>query len=163
MRRCWATVAGHGVAVVLATSAPEKELKLLREALGAEDDLTAVTSADDADRAKPAPDLLQVALAKVDVTTDRAVMVGDTVWDGQACKAARVRFVGLLSGGISSTELRAAGAVAISTIPPTCWPISTTARSRRCGFDIEQIAPFPCDCRCGGTGPLSGQGDSLQR
>lgn len=112
-----AAVASHHVGVVLATSAPGNELKLLRAALNAEDTLTAVTSAEDADTAKPAPDLLEAALAKVAVTAANAMMVGDTVWDGQACQAAGVRFVGLLSGGIAEAELRAAGAIAVYDDP----------------------------------------------
>lgn len=112
-----AAVADRGVAVVLATSAPENELSLLRAALDAEDHLTQVTSAEDADTAKPAPDLLEAALTKVDVAPRHAVMVGDTVWDGQACRAAGVRFVGLLSGGISAAELTDSGAIAVYDDP----------------------------------------------
>ncbi len=112
-----AAVAGHGVGVVLATSAPENELKLLRDALDAEQHLTAVTSAEDAEAAKPAPDILQIALHKSGVTADHAVMVGDTVWDGKAAAAAGVPFVGVLSGGISADELKGAGAVAVYDDP----------------------------------------------
>lgn len=116
-RELLAAVAGHRVAVVLATSAPENELTLLRDALDAEEHLAAVTSAEDADTAKPAPDLLQAALTEVGAAAADAVMVGDTVWDGQACQAAGVRFVGLLSGGISAAELTDAGAVAVYEDP----------------------------------------------
>ncbi len=125
--------------MVLATSAPEKELKLLRDALDAEDHLTAVTSAEDADTAKPAPDILQVALTKIDVAADRAVMVGGTVWDGQACAAAGVRFVGC--SAVASLALSYALSVRspYMTIPPTCWPTSTTARSLHCGPDPREL------------------------
>ena len=116
-RELLATVARHGVSVVLATSAPADELTRLREVLDSEQHLTAVTSAEDADSAKPDPGILQPALAKVGVGADRAVMVGDTVWDGQAAAAAGVRFVGLLSGGIGAAELSEAGAVAVYQDP----------------------------------------------
>lgn len=108
-----AAVADHDVAVVLATSAPENELKLLRRALDAEQYLTAVTSAEDADEAKPDPGILQTALAKVDVAAAEAVMVGDTIWDGKAAGAAGMTFVGLRSGGIGEAELRDSGAAAV--------------------------------------------------
>ena len=108
-----AAVAGHGVDVVLATSAPESELELLRAALDAEPYLAAVTSAEDAESAKPDPGILQTALEKVGSTAAHAVMVGDTVWDGQAAARARVRFVGLRSGGIGTAELLEAGAAAV--------------------------------------------------
>ena len=112
-----AAVAARGVAVVLATSAPEDELKLLRAALDVEDRLTAVTSAEDAESAKPEPDILQTALAKVSVAASDAVMVGDTVWDGEAAGRAGVAFVGLRSGGIGEADLRNAGATAVYDDP----------------------------------------------
>ena len=111
------TVSEQQVAVVLATSAPEAELKLLRRALNAEKWITAVTSAEDVETAKPAPDVLAVALERVGLTPADAVMVGDTVWDGQACGTAGVPFVGLRSGGISAAELRDAGAIAVYDHP----------------------------------------------
>ncbi len=112
-RELLAAVASHGINVVLATSAPENELKLLRAALDAEPYLAAVTSAEDAESAKPDPDILQTALDRVGVVAADAVMVGDTVWDGQAAARAGVRFVGLCSGGIGAAELHDAGAAAV--------------------------------------------------
>lgn len=112
-----AAVAAHGVLVVLATSAPEDELKLLRAALDAEPYLTAVTSAEDADSAKPDPDILQIALDRVAVAPDRAVMIGDTIWDGKAAAAAGVTFIGLRSGGIGTDELRGSGAAEVYEDP----------------------------------------------
>jgi HAD superfamily hydrolase (TIGR01509 family) len=102
-----------GLQVVLSTSAPEDELKNLRAVLDVEDLLDHVTSAEDVEQAKPDPDILQVSLKRAGVPADRAVMIGDTVWDGEACKKAGVTFVGVLSGGISEAELRRAGAVAV--------------------------------------------------
>ena len=112
-----AAVAARGVAVVLATSAPENELKLLLEALDAQQHITAVTSAQDAETAKPDPGILQAALKAAGVAASDAVMVGDTVWDGRAAAAAGTAFIGLRSGGISTTELRDAGAVAVYDDP----------------------------------------------
>ena len=107
----------RGIAVVLATSAPEDELKELRRVLDAEQWLTAITSAEDAETAKPAPDLIQVALDRAGVAADRALFVGDTVWDGKACAKAGLRFVGVRSGGVSGAELREAGAVEVYVDP----------------------------------------------
>jgi phosphoglycolate phosphatase-like HAD superfamily hydrolase len=47
--------AGRGVRVVLATSAPEEELKLVRAVLDVEDQIHAVTSVEDVGRTKPDP------------------------------------------------------------------------------------------------------------
>ncbi|GGF40295.1 HAD family hydrolase [Subtercola lobariae] len=106
-------VADRGVRVVLATSAPEDELKKLRAALDSEDALHAVTSADDVETAKPEPDVITVALEKAGVAADRALMVGDTVWDVAASALAGVRCIGVKSGGIGADELRDAGAIAV--------------------------------------------------
>jgi phosphoglycolate phosphatase-like HAD superfamily hydrolase len=46
------------------------------------------------------------------VLPEKAVFVGDTVWDVIAAKRAGVPTIGLLSGGISAAELTGAGAVA---------------------------------------------------
>jgi HAD superfamily hydrolase (TIGR01509 family) len=99
--------------VVLASSAKSKELEAMRQSLGADDAITAVTSADDVKASKPAPDLVETALKRAAVPADRAVFVGDTVWDVYACRRAGVRCLGVLTGGISAAELLGAGAAAV--------------------------------------------------
>jgi phosphoglycolate phosphatase-like HAD superfamily hydrolase len=99
--------------VVLATSAGSDEFDALRAALGADDAVSAVTTDADVEEAKPAPDLIGVALEKVGVGPDRAVLVGDRVWDVKASARAGVPCVAVLSGGIGAAELRDAGAVKI--------------------------------------------------
>jgi HAD superfamily hydrolase (TIGR01509 family) len=106
-----------GLHVVLASSADPQEFAVLREVLGAEDAIETTTSAGDVERSKPAPDLVQVALQKAGITPQQAVFVGDTVWDVQACQRAGVPCIGLRSGGISTGELRDAGAVAVFADP----------------------------------------------
>jgi HAD superfamily hydrolase (TIGR01509 family) len=108
-----AEVAQRGVTVVLATSAAPDELELLRSVLGIEDVVAEITAAQDVEAAKPEPDLIDVALQQAGVSADRAVYVGDTVWDVKACGKAGVACVGVLSGGISAAELIEAGAVAV--------------------------------------------------
>jgi len=103
----------RGVVVVLATSAPQKELEALRSTLQVEDAVDVVTSAEDVDTAKPAPDIVQVALKRAQTAADESVMIGDSVWDVKAAGRAGVQCIGLLSGGISRAELLAAGAIAV--------------------------------------------------
>jgi HAD superfamily hydrolase (TIGR01509 family) len=105
--------ASRGWKVVLASSAQSKELAAMREALGADEAITAVTGADDVEASKPAPDLVVTALKRAAVPADRAVFIGDTVWDVQACRRAGVPCLGVLSGGISGAELLGAGAAAV--------------------------------------------------
>jgi HAD superfamily hydrolase (TIGR01509 family) len=107
------TLAERGYEVVLATSAPENELQMLRRTLDVEDAIATLTSAEDVAEAKPSPDIVQVALQKAGVAPDEAIFVGDTVWDVEAAGRAGVATIGLRSGGVSEGELRDAGAVAV--------------------------------------------------
>ena len=106
-------VADRGAVTVLATSAVPEELERLLDVLDLADVLDAVTAAEDVEAAKPDPELVQVALDKAGVPADRAVFVGDSVWDVQAAARASVPCVGVLTGGTSAAELTEAGAVAV--------------------------------------------------
>ncbi|WP_158373353.1 HAD family hydrolase [Cellulosimicrobium cellulans] len=106
------TLADRGVRVVLSTSAAPEELERLRATLDV-DDLVQVTGAEDVDEAKPEPDLVHAALDLAGVPADRAVFVGDSVWDVEAAVRAGVPCIGVLSGGTSEAELRDAGATAV--------------------------------------------------
>lgn len=112
-RELLARLAEADVTVVLATSAPEDQLKSLRKELDIEHALTAVTSADDVETAKPAPDIVETALERAGVEAADAIFIGDSVWDVQAAGRAGVACIGVLSGGFSAAELRDAGAIAV--------------------------------------------------
>jgi HAD superfamily hydrolase (TIGR01549 family) len=103
----------RGHRVVLATSAPEDELKMLLAVLDVDDTVQAVTSSEDVGNAKPDPDIIRIALQKAGVSPREAVMVGDSVWDVEAADRAGVRCVGVLSGGVGREELLSAGASAV--------------------------------------------------
>jgi phosphoglycolate phosphatase-like HAD superfamily hydrolase len=105
--------AERGLSVVYCTSGDEQDVEDFRRKLGCDDVVSAVVGAADVAQSKPAPDIVRAALAAVDVSPDRAVMVGDTVYDVRAARAAGVACIGLRSGGISERELRDAGAVAV--------------------------------------------------
>lgn len=107
----------RGLTLVLATSAPEHELKNLRKVLDLEEAVDVVTSSEDVDTAKPAPDIVQVALSRTKVSAAEAIMVGDSVWDVKAAGAAGVACIALLSGGTSADELKSAGAAAVYADP----------------------------------------------
>ena len=105
--------ANRDLRVVLASSASEREMRALRDALDAEDVVTTATSSGDAEQSKPAPDILQIALERGEVGPDAAVFIGDTIWDVQACKKAGLVCIAFLTGGTSREELREAGAVEV--------------------------------------------------
>jgi HAD superfamily hydrolase (TIGR01509 family) len=106
-----AATSRRGLNVVLATSAKDEEIDFMLDALGARDAVGTVVSSGSVGRAKPAPDIVEVALTESRTDRRRAVMVGDAVWDVIAAARAGIPCVGLLSGGIAEQELRDAGAV----------------------------------------------------
>lgn len=105
--------ARRGWRTVLASSASARELEVLRAVVDADDALTAATSADDVEHAKPAPDVVGAALRRVQGDPERSVLIGDTVWDVRAARRAGVRCVAVLTGGFSRQELNAAGAMEV--------------------------------------------------
>ena len=114
VRELFERVEADGLFIALASSAKEEELERHKKTLEIEDLLEAATSADDAERSKPHPDIFQAALAGLEgVKPEEAVVVGDTPYDAVAAGKAGMRAVGLLSGGFTEKELRAAGAVEI--------------------------------------------------
>jgi HAD superfamily hydrolase (TIGR01509 family) len=106
-------VTERGSRVVLATSSPQPELDHLLALLDSDDVIYAVTSSEDVEKAKPAPDLIATALSKAGVDSKHAVMIGDAVWDIKAAAAAGVATIALHSGGTGRVELQQAGAVAV--------------------------------------------------
>lgn len=100
----------RGLAVVLATSGMESDLEWMQPAIGGEDAVDGATTSADVESAKPAPDLLQTAVADHGLDPERTVAVGDTVWDVRAARDAGLPCVALTCGGISRAELEDAGA-----------------------------------------------------
>lgn len=111
------TAKGAGLVTVLATSASEREVEVLRAVLDADDAIDHATNASDSDASKPAPDLVEVALATGGLEPGDATFVGDAVWDVHAAKRAGVPCIGLECGGSSEAELRDAGAAQVFRDP----------------------------------------------
>lgn len=106
-------VSARGVQVVYCTSGSEEDTEVFREKIGCDDVVAAVVSSGDVEQSKPAPDIVRAALDAVGCAPEDAVMLGDTVYDVRAARAAGVDCVGLMTGGIGELELREAGAVAV--------------------------------------------------
>jgi len=114
VRELFERLKADGLQLALASSAKEEELEQHKKSLRVEDLLEAATSADDAERSKPHPDIFQAALAGLSgVAPHEALVVGDTPYDVQAAAKAGMRTVALLSGGFTEEALREAGAVAV--------------------------------------------------
>jgi HAD superfamily hydrolase (TIGR01509 family) len=102
-----------GKRLVLASSAKSDELEVYKKIADVADLIEAETSADDADRSKPYPDIFQVALRKVDAKPQEALVIGDTIYDAQAAGKAGIRCVGVATGVFTEQELQEAGCIAV--------------------------------------------------
>jgi phosphoglycolate phosphatase-like HAD superfamily hydrolase len=105
-------IAGHGVRVVLATSAGPDELDVLRRVLDVDDVVTGIVAGHDVEATKPDPEPVYAALDRASTPPEDTIFVGDAVWDVHAAAKAGVRTVAVLSGGVGATELTEAGAIA---------------------------------------------------
>ena len=108
-----AAVKDRGLSLVLASSGKQKHVDAYLDLLDGRRVADAWTTSDDVDDSKPAPDLLQVAIAKVSGTP--AIKVGDSVWDCRAAAEAGVPAVGVLTGGFLRDKLLDAGAAQVFT------------------------------------------------
>ena len=114
VRELFERVEREGLQIALASSAKADELKTYKKIADIEDLVEEETSADDAEKSKPHPDIFEAALARLDdVSPSEAVVVGDTPYDAEAAGKAGVRTIGLLCGGFPEADLRAAGCVRI--------------------------------------------------
>ena len=126
VRELFQEVLRRGIRIALASSAKGDELQIYKQVAGIDDLIETETSADDASRSKPHPDIFQAALrrlGKVDakrsgvVDAKRSFVVGDTPWDVIAAHKAGLKTLGVLCGGFAEADLRAAGAVEIYRDP----------------------------------------------
>jgi HAD superfamily hydrolase (TIGR01509 family) len=114
VRELFERIKADGLQIALASSAREEELEQHKKSLRISDLLETATSADDAERSKPHPDIFQAALEGLDgVSPSEAVVVGDSPYDVEAAARAGMRAIGVLSGGFAEERLREAGAVEV--------------------------------------------------
>jgi phosphoglycolate phosphatase-like HAD superfamily hydrolase len=104
-------LAAEGYHYAIASAAKAEELRPLLELAEVADLIEITTTSDDVEASKPAPDLVDAALARIPVERSRTVMLGDTEFDVQACRSAGVDIIGVTSGGWHAGAL--AGAIAV--------------------------------------------------
>ena len=96
--------------VALASSAKADEVEFYKRVAHIEDLVEEQTSADDAERSKPHPDIFEAALARLtNVDAREAVTVGDSPYDAIAAGKIKMASIGVLSGGFAEDELWKAG------------------------------------------------------
>ena len=109
--RLVAALQTRGLAVVAASSAKKDELRALLDIAGASSLFGSATSSDDADESKPAPDIVEAALARAFATPKEALMIGDTPYDMEAARRAGVRPIAFRCGGWTDKALKDAFAI----------------------------------------------------
>lgn len=97
-----------GIKLVVATSSSKEELTFLLEKAQVADVLNVFVTKDDVENSKPAPDLVNVALKKIELSSDEVYMLGDTPYDIAAAKKVGVKTVALRCGGFSDEQLKGA-------------------------------------------------------
>jgi len=107
-RELLAEVKRRGFRLVLASSGKKHHVEHFLDLFDGRDLADAWTTSEDAEHSKPAPDLVQTALAKVDGAS--GVMVGDSTWDAIAAGKLGVPTLAVRTGGFSTEELQQAGA-----------------------------------------------------
>ncbi|MGA9995167.1 MAG: HAD family hydrolase [Pyrinomonadaceae bacterium] len=118
VRELFQKIIADGKRIALASSAKEEELKVYKKIANIEDLVEEETSADDAEKSKPHPDIFKAALEELgDVEPSEAIVIGDTPYDAEAAGKIKLRTIGVLCGGFPEEELRAAGCLAIYEDP----------------------------------------------
>ncbi len=103
----------RGHRIVFASSAKAAEVDHYLGLLAGRELADGWTTAADVEATKPEPDLVRAALALGETRPADAVMIGDTPWDAQAARGAKVAMLAVLTGGFSAGELEAAGVAGV--------------------------------------------------
>jgi HAD superfamily hydrolase (TIGR01509 family) len=89
----------RGKTIVVATSAGSEEMNAILHQAGVADLIASRTSSDDAEESKPDPDIVLAALRRAGAAPDAAVMIGDTPYDIEAARRAKIGTIALRCGG----------------------------------------------------------------
>lgn len=103
----------RGIKVALSSSANKEELEVYKKIVGMEDLIDEQTSASDANRAKPHPDIFEATLKRLGLKTSECLALGDTPYDAESAGKAGLRTIGVETGGWTREELQAAACVEV--------------------------------------------------
>lgn len=105
-------LARDGVLLGVATGKGSRGLRKSLDQHGLTDRFVTLQTADRA-RGKPDPEMLHNAMAETGVAPEHTVMIGDTVYDVEMARNARVAAIGVSWGYHAVADLRQAGARAV--------------------------------------------------
>lgn len=101
----------EGLKLIIATSATTEELSHLLKAARVEELLTDATTSSDAENSKPAPDIVEAALNKLNMEASQVVMIADTPYDIESANKAGVEVIAVRCGGFDDNQLKDAIAI----------------------------------------------------
>jgi HAD superfamily hydrolase (TIGR01509 family) len=110
VRELFETLKAHGVAVGIATTCKKEDLAVYDRQLRALELVDAISCGDTVKHGKPDPALFTDCLERLKLEdASSAIAIGDTPFDALAAKAAKMRSVGVLTGGFAADALLNAG------------------------------------------------------
>ena len=114
-------VRSAGIRIAIATSAKKDELDKYLDIAHIADLVDVTASSEDAEKSKPAPDIFQVVLTKLNIEGRDAVAIGDTPYDALAAGKIGIATIGVLCGGFTEASLREAGCAEVYPGPTTVF------------------------------------------
>ncbi|MGI8788736.1 MAG: HAD family hydrolase [Pyrinomonadaceae bacterium] len=118
VRELFEKIKADGKKIALASSSKKDEVEAYKKIANIEDLVEKETSADDAEKSKPEPDIFQTALKLLgNPALENILVIGDTPYDAEAATKAKLKIVGVLSGGFAEKDLRENGCAAIYQDP----------------------------------------------
>ena len=117
-----------GLRIAVASSAKKDEVDQYLDIARITDLVDLKTSSDDVEESKPAPDIFEIVLKKLEIQGADAIAIGDTPYDAEAAGKAAIATIGVLCGGFPEGSLRQAGCVEIYPGPATLFARFTDSR-----------------------------------
>jgi len=118
VRELFKIIRQNGARIALASSGDAGEVKKYEKIARIQDLVEHSTSADDADKSKPCPDIFHAALKLLGRPKhDSVLVIGDSPFDAMAARKAKLPVVGVLCGGFSKKMLKAYGCCAVYKNP----------------------------------------------
>jgi HAD superfamily hydrolase (TIGR01549 family) len=115
VRALFERIQADGLRVTVATSGEKDDMEKLLKLAKIDDLVKIKVSSADVEKSKPNPDLIHVALERLDCAPEETIMLGDSPYDVEAAGKAGVAVIGLRCGGFSDEDL--SGAVALYDDP----------------------------------------------
>ena len=118
VRELFERVKRDGRRIGLATSSHKDEVKTYTDIARIGDLIDCLTTSDDAEKSKPAPDVFEAALDRLKLSAASAIAVGDTRFDVEAANKIGLQTIGFLCGRAADEEtFRKFGAIAVYSDP----------------------------------------------